>query len=159
MRIKCKKQTLLAGLNTVSKAVATKTVKPILECILLEAHNGELKLTANNLNLGIETFIECTILEEGTIALNSKLFTDIIRKMQDSDIDIESSNDYKTTIICEKSRYDIPCWSGEEFPELMSVNKEKSIVISQLGLKDIIRQTIFSVSDNENSKLMSGELF
>ena len=150
---------MLTGLNTVSKAVATKTVKPILECILLEAHNGELKLTANNLNLGIETFIECTILEEGTIALNSKLFTDIIRKMQDSDIDIESSNDYKTTIICEKSRYDIPCWSGEEFPELMSVNKEKSIVISQLGLKDIIRQTIFSVSDNENSKLMSGELF
>jgi len=159
MRIKCKKQVLLSGINTVSKAVATKTVKPILECILLEAKNGELKLTANNLNLGIETYIDCTIIEEGTIALNSKLFSDIIRKMQDSDIDIESNSDYKTTIICEKSRYDIPCWSGEEFPEITSVNKDKSIIISQLGLKDIIRQTIFSVSDNENSKLMSGELF
>ncbi len=159
MRIKCKKNILLSGINTVSKAVSSKTTKPILECILLEARNGELKLTANNLNLGIETFIECTILEEGIIALNAKLFSDIIRKLQDSDIDIETNSDYKTTIICEKSRFDIPCWSGEDFPELLAVNKEKSIVISKLGLKDIIRQTIFSVSDNENSKLMSGELF
>ena len=159
MRIKCKKSTLLSGISTVQKAVSNKTTKPILECILLEARNGELKLTANNLNLGIETFIECTILEEGIIALNAKLFSDIIRKLQDSDIDIETNSDYKTTIICEKSRFDIPCWSGEDFPELLAVNKEKSVVISKIGLKDVIRQTIFSVSDNENSKLMSGELF
>ena len=89
MRIKCKKQVLLSGINTVSKAVATKTVKPILECILLEAKNGELKLTANNLNLGIETYIDCTIIEEGTIALNSKLFSDIIRKLPNEDILIQ----------------------------------------------------------------------
>ena len=81
MRIKCKKNILLSGINTVSKAVSSKTTKPILECILLEARNGELKLTANNLNLGIETFIECTILEEGIIALNAKLFSDIIRNL------------------------------------------------------------------------------
>ena len=80
MRIKCKKKTLLGGINIVSKAVSAKVVKSILECFLLEAKDGKLKITANNLNLGIETFIECTILEEGTIALNSKLFTDIIRK-------------------------------------------------------------------------------
>ena len=159
MRIKCKKSTLQAGINIVSKAVAVKTTKPILECILLEAKGGELKMTANNLNLGIETFIECTILEEGTIALEAKLFSDIIRKLQDSDIDIETNADYKTTITCEKSRFNIPCWTGEDFPELTKVDKEKSIVLSQMGLKDVIRQTIFSVSDNENSKLMSGELF
>ena len=159
MRIKCKKGELLSGLNIVSKAVSGKVVKPILECILIEAKNGELKLTANNLNLGIETYIDCVILEEGTIALNAKLFSDIIRKLPDSDINIESNNDYKTFITCEKSNFDIGCWSGEEFPELLSVNKDKSIIISQLSLKDVIRQTIFSVSDNENSKLMSGELF
>ena len=61
--------------------------------------------------------------------------------------------------MCEKSRFDIPCWSGDEFPELLAVYKEKSIIISQLGLKDVIRQTIFSISDNENTKLMTGELF
>ncbi len=159
MRIKCNKAVLQSGINIVSKAVSSKTTKPILECILLEAKGGELKLTANNLNLGIETYIDCTILEEGVIAINAKLFSDIIRKLQDSEIDIESNSDYKTTITCEKSRFNIPCWSGEDFPELLAVNKEKSITMSQLGLKDVIRQTIFSVSDNENSKLMSGELF
>ncbi len=159
MRIKCKKKTLLGGINIVSKAVSAKVVKSILECFLLEAKDGKLKITANNLNLGIETYIDCTIIEEGMVALNAKLFSDIIRKLEDSDIDIETSNDYKTTIICEKSKFDIPCWSGEDFPELLAVNKDKSISISQLSLKDVIRQTIFSISENENSKLMSGELF
>ncbi len=159
MRIKCKKNVLQSGINIVSKAVSNKTTKPILECILLEAKNGKLKLTANNLNLGIETIIDCTIIEEGVIALSAKLFSDIIRKLQDSEIDIEVGSDYKTSIVCEKSRFNIPCWSGDDFPELFSVNKDKSVVISQLGLKDIIRQTIFSVSDNENAKLMNGELF
>ena len=159
MRIKCKKNELLTGLNIVSKAVSTKAVKPILECILIEAKNGEVKLTANNLSLGIETYINCTILEEGEVALSAKFFTDIIRKLADSDIDIVSNNDYKTIINCEKSNFSIPCWSGEEFPELLSVSKDKSITISQLSLKDVIRQTIFSIADNENSKLMSGEYF
>ena len=159
MRIKCKKSELLTGLNIVSKAVSTKAVKPILECILIEAKNGEVKLTANNLSLGIETYIDCTILEEGVVALSAKFFTDIVRKLADSDIDIVSNNDYKTIINCEKSNFSIPCWSGEEFPELLSVSKDRSITISQLSLKDVIRQTIFSIADNENSKLMSGEYF
>ena len=159
MRIKCKKGNLLNGINIVTKAVSGKVVKPILECILLQTENGKLKLTANNLNLGIETYIECTILEEGTIALNAKLFSDIIRKLQNSDIDIETNSDYKTIIKCEKSVFDIPCWSGEDFPDLLTVNKDKSITITKLSLKDVIRQTIFSVSDNENSKMMTGEYF
>ena len=59
MRIKCKKKTLLGGINIVSKAVSAKVVKSILECFLLEAKDGKLKITANNLNLGIETYIDC----------------------------------------------------------------------------------------------------
>ena len=159
MRIKCRKQTLMSGINIVLKAVPGKASKPILDCILLEAAGGRLKLTSNNMNLGIETFIDCTILEEGVTAIDAKLFSDIIRRLPDSEVDIETSSDYNAVIKCERSDFRIPCWSGDEFPELLSVDKDKSIVISQLGLRDIIRQTIFSVSDNENSKMMSGEHF
>ena len=159
MVIKCNKASIMSGISIVSKAVSSKTTKPILECILIEAKNGEIKLTANNLNLGIETYIESTIIEEGMVAINAKLFSDIIRRMVDSEITIKTNNDYKTIITCEKSVFEIPCWSGEDFPELSKVNKEKSITMSQLGLKDIIRQTIFSISDNENSKMMTGEFF
>lgn len=159
MRIKCKKSTLINGINIVSKAVSTKTTMPILECILLEAKGGELKLTANNLEMAIETVIEATILEEGQVALEAKIFSDIIRKLPDSEIYMETSSDVRIEITCEKSRFDIPCRNGDEFSAIPDVEKEKSIQISQMGLKDIIRQTIFSISDNENSKMMTGVSF
>ena len=159
MRIKCKKQVLISGISIVQKAVPGKATKPILECILLEVCGGSLKMTANNMNLGIETYVECTVLEEGRIALDAKLFADIIRRLPDSEVYIETSSDYNAVIKCEKSETRIPCWSGDDFPDLLAVDKEKSISISQLTLRDVIRQTIFSVSDNENSKMMSGEHF
>ena len=147
MRIKCKKQVLISGISIVQKAVPGKATKPILECILLEVSGGSLKMTANNMNLGIETYVECTVLEEGRIALDAKLFADIIRRLPDSEVYIETSSDYNAVIKCEKSETRIPCWSGDDFPDLLAVDKEKSISISQLTLRDVIRQTIFSVSD------------
>lgn len=159
MNIRCQKNILLAGINIVSKAVAGKTTKPILECILVEAENGKIRLTANNLNLGIETVIEGTILEEGSTAISAKLFSDIVRKLPDSEILIETNDDYKVIIQCEKSNFRIPCWDSQDFPEITDVSRKNSISISQLALRDVIRQTIFSISDNENSKMMTGELF
>jgi len=159
MRIRCKKEILMSGINIVSKAVSTKTAQPILECILLEAMNGRIKLIGNNLELGIETYIDGTILEEGRVALEAKFFSDIVRKLQNSEIQITTKDDYKTEITCEKSLFNIPCKSGDDFSYLPIIEKSKSITISQLSLRDIIRQTIFSISDNENTKLMTGESF
>ena len=81
MIIKCKKNLLTSAINIVSKAVSTKTTMPILECILLKAEGGKVYLTANNLELGIETVIDATVLEEGQVALEAKIFSDIIRKL------------------------------------------------------------------------------
>ncbi len=158
MFIKCKKGDLLSGINIVSKAVAGKTTKPILECILIEAKNGMIRLTGNNLNLGIDTYIEGTILEEGVVALQAKLFSDIVRKLRDNDVSIQTTSDYKVTITCEKTNFAIQYMDGADFPALPAVDKEKSVQISQLALKDVIRQTIFSIANNENQKMMTGEL-
>ncbi|SEF68719.1 DNA polymerase III, beta subunit [Eubacterium ruminantium] len=159
MRIKCKKSDLSEGISIVSKAVSNKTTMPILQCILIEATGGRIKLIANDLELGIETYIEGTVIEEGKIALEAKFFSDIVRKLPESDINIETNSDYKTTVYCEKTKAVVPCRSGEDFSYLPDIEKEKSIVISQMTLRDIIRQTIFSISDNENTRLMTGELF
>ena len=132
---------------------------PILECILIRAKGGFLTLTANNLELAIETVVDATILEEGQVALEAKLFSDIIRKLPDSEIDLESSSDIRVNISCEKSRFAISCRNGDEFSPIPDVEKEKCIQISQMGLRDLIRQTIFSISDNENLKMMTGVSF
>ena len=154
MKIKCSKSNLLSALNIVSKAVSTKTTMPILECILIEVYADKIKLTANDLELGIETILDGDVVEMGRIAIEAKIFTDIIRKLPDSEVFIESTEDYKTIIRCEKSKFSIPSKSGDDFTELPEIEKGKGICISQFTLKEVIRQTIFSISDNENNKLI-----
>ncbi|MCQ2550243.1 MAG: DNA polymerase III subunit beta [Lachnospiraceae bacterium] len=159
MKLMCSKSDLLSGLQIVSKAVPSKTTMSILECILIEAKNGEIKLTANDMELGIETIIEGNIVEEGMIALDSKILIEIVRKLPDNTITIQTNSFYKTSITCEKSKFNIIGKSGEDFSYLPKVEKNNPVIISQFSLKEVIRQTIFSVSDNENNKLMTGELF
>lgn len=158
MKITCSKSNLLYAVSTAMKAVSTKTTLPILECILVEANN-QIKLTSNDMELGIETYVEGTIQEPGKIAIDAKLFSEIIRKLPDSEVIIETNENYQATIRCEKAKFTISGKSGDDFSYLPSVEKNKSIRLSQFTLKEVIRQTIFSITDNESTKLMSGELF
>lgn len=159
MKLICSKSNLLNGVQIVSKAVSNKTTMSILECIMVDASKGMITLTANDMDLGIETIIEGQIIEKGVIALDAKIFLEIVRKLPDSDITIETDSSYKTTITCEKAKFTIIGKSGEDFSYLPVVEKEDSIEISQFTLKEVVRQTIFSISDNDNNKLMTGELF
>ena len=159
MKLVCSKQNLLTAVQTVSKAVPNKTTMSILECILLEAYDQKIVLTGNDMELGIETSIEGNVIEKGIIALDAKIFLEIVRKLPDNDITIETDSNFKTTITCEKAKFNIIGKSGEDFSALPSIDKNDPLVISQYTLKETIRQTIFSISDNENNKLMTGELF
>lgn len=131
----------------------------ILECILIDASRDGIRLTANDMELGIETIIEGDVIEKGVIAIDAKIFLEIVRKLPDNDITIETDSSYKTTITCEKAKFNISGKSGEDFSYLPSIEREEGIILSQFTLKEIVRQTIFSISDNDNNKLMTGELF
>ena len=159
MKIICSKSNLLYGVNIVSKAVPTRTTMAILECILIDASTGEIKLTANDMELGIETKIEGEIEERGIIALDAKVFSDIVRKLPDNEVVIETDSSFKTTITCEKAKFNIIGKSGEDFSYIPYIERNEEITISQFTLKEVIRQTIFSIADNDNNKLMTGELF
>ncbi len=158
MKITCQKADLVKGVNIASKAVPTRTTMAILECILIDASSGEIKLTANDMEIGIETIINGSILERGIIALDAKKFSEIVRKLPDNEVTIETDSTFKTSITCEKAKFDIIGKSGEDFSYIPVIQRNQPIVISQLTLRDIIRQTIFSVADNDNNKLMTGEL-
>ena len=159
MKIVCKKSNLVKAVSTVSKAVPSKTTMPILECILIDATTDIIKLTANDMELGIQTEVEGDIIARGMIAIDAKIFSEIVRKLPDNDVIIETDSNLQTRILCEKAKFDISGKSGEEFSYLPVIEKEDSIEISQFTLKEIIRQTIFSIADNESNKLMTGELF
>ena len=159
MKLICSKANLLKGVNIVSKAVPTRTTMNILECILIDASTDEIKFTANDMELGIETKIEGEIVEHGIIALDAKIFSEIVRKLPDNEVTIETDNSFQTMITCEKAKFNIIGKSGEDFSYLPYVERTDSIIVSQFTLKEVIRQTIFSIADNDNNKLMTGELF
>lgn len=159
MKIVCQKSELLKSVNVVMKAVPSKTTMPILECILIDADRGEIKFTTNDMELGIETIVNGSILEKGKIALDAKLFSEIIRKLPENEVTITTDNKLQATIICEKAQFSISGKDGEDYPYLPFVEKDNSICISQFTLKEIIKQTIFSIAQNENNRMMTGELF
>ena len=159
MKLICSKANLLKGVNIVSKAVPSKTTMSILECILIDASANEIKFTANDMELGIETIVEGEILEKGIIAIDAKVFSEIVRKLPDNEVTIASDSNYQISITCEKANFHISGKSGEDFSYLPYIEKTDFISISQFTLKELIRQTIFSIADNDNNKLMTGELF
>lgn len=163
MKIICSKADLLQGVNIVLKAVPSRTTMPILECILIEAQSSlssdKIKLTANDMELGIETIIKGQTLEDGAIAIDAKIFSEIVRKLPDNEVTIETDDQFLTTITCEKAKFNIIGRSTEDFSYLPYVEKNDSLHLSQFTLKEIIRQTIFSISDSDTNKIMTGELF
>ncbi len=159
MKIICSKNDLSKSINISLRAVPNKTTMPILECILIDASANQIKFISNDMELGIETIVEGEIVERGIIALDAKIFSEIIRKLPDSQVTITSDDSLHVTITCEKSKFNIPGKPGEDFTYLPVIEKDGSLTISQFTLKEMIRQTIFSIAVNENNKMMTGELF
>ena len=159
VKISCSKSSLLNGINIVSKAVSSKSTMPILQCILIDTSLSEIKLIANDIEIGIETVIEGTIIEAGKIALDAKFLSDMVRRLPESEIVIETNANNQAILKCERNETNIPGVSGDDFNYLPEVDKNKSFKISQLSLREIIQKTIFSISDQENTKIMTGELF
>ena len=159
MHIICDKSKLIEGMNIVMKAIPGKTTMMILECVVIEVKDNQIKLIANDLQLGIETLIDGEIKQEGSVAVGAKVFFEIIRKLPSDNVSITVDDDYHMNISCGKAKFNIMAKATDEFPYLPNIVKDKNVNISQFTLKDIIRQTVFSISDNENAKVMTGELF
>ena len=159
MKLICKKSDLIAGINIAMKAVSSKTTMSILECILIDATQGEIKFTSNDMELGIETVVEGEIVEAGSIAIDAKIFSEIVRKLPDNDVVIEVNDESTANITCENAKFNILIKSSEDFSYLPEIEKKDRITISQFSLKEIIRQTSFAINDAEKNKLLTGELF
>ena len=158
MKLSFERSDLMSAINIVLKAIPGKTTMPILECFLIDASTDTIKITANDTDMGIETIVDGKILEKGKIAVDAKLFSEIIRKLPDSELIMDEENE-NITISCEKSNFKIPGRRGDDYPLMPEVESQEYICLSQLTLKDVITQTIFSIAANENNKMMTGELF
>lgn len=162
MKIICHKIQLLDVINTVQKAVSAKSIMPILECIKIDADaKGLMTVTANNLDLCVEYNSVCTIPEGGSIAISSKMFGEIIRRLPEDEITITVNEENNVmTIKCRQSEFNIQGLSANEYPAVPEITETYRFRMPQEKLKKMIRKTIFSVSVNEARKpILTGSLF
>ncbi|MGN1298568.1 MAG: DNA polymerase III subunit beta [Candidatus Scatovivens sp.] len=159
MKFICEKEKILKGINSVINGVASKTTMPILEGILIQTNDNEIKLTTYDLEIGIEYIVESEVKEQGSTVVNAIMFSEIIRKLPNSNIKISINNNNLLEIECEGSLYKLATMNPDEFPELPKININDSICIEQTVLKNMIRKTIFAVSTEENRPIFTGCLF
>ena len=162
MKLHFQKNDLVSAIQIVARAVASKTTMSIMECILLDATEGKITLTGNKSEFGIETICPGEIVEPGKVALEAKLFQEIVKRLpqtENRNLSIETEDNGNCTIRCEKSVFKIMGRNADEFPSLPTVEKQEAISVSQFTLRNMINQTIFSTASGENNKKMAGEYF
>jgi len=159
MRFTCDKFLLLAAIFTASRAAATKSPVPVLEGLLLEVEEENIRISGYDLKTGIVTTVQAEVEETGGIVLNARLFGEIIRKMPEEIITISVSNGLVATISCKMCEFEILGSPTSDYPEIPTVDGQDSIEIGEALLKKMISQTNFAVSDNESRPIHTGALF
>ena len=150
------KQQLLDAINMVQKAVMQKATLPVLEGIYIEA-GEKLTLVGNCFELGIACTVDADIRDKGAIVIQARMFGEIIRRLPDSLISIEVSGT-KVKIECMNSFFEIKGMEAESYPLPPNYDEDMAISLSQGTFKDMIRQTMFAVSQDENRRIMTGVL-
>lgn len=151
MKFICNTRELSNACNNVIRAVNAKVTIPTIEGILIECGSDKLSLTGYDFEFGINTVLDVEVVEPGAIVINAKVLCDIIRKLDDDDIIIET-NSNQVSITSGNAQYSITGIDAEDYPELPSVNNGTKIELNQAMLYSMVSQTIFAVADNESSK-------
>ncbi len=159
MKISCLRTDLVSAVSNVSRAVSAKASIPALEGVLIKAYDSKLNISGYNLEIGITTDVEATVKEEGEIVLSARLFLDIVRRLPEEIVMIETDDRLVTYITCGKVDYQIVGMSSVEYPDLPTFQQTDGITVNAKVLRDMIRQTVYAVSDNNSKPIYTGSLF
>ena len=159
MKISCLRTDLANAVSNVSRAVSTKAAIPALEGVLIKAYDNKLNISGYNLEIGITTDIEATIQSEGEIVVSAKLFLDIVRRLPEEIVMIETDDRMVTYITCGHVDYQIVGMSSVEYPDLPSFEQTDGITVNSKILREMIRQTVYAVSENTAKPIYTGSLF
>ncbi|MDV4150831.1 DNA polymerase III subunit beta [Clostridium sp. AL.422] len=159
MKFICEKQKLQEGISIASKAITGKTTMPILEGIYISAKNDGVTLIGSDMDVSIETKVDATVQEEGMLVIDSRIFGEIIRKLPNSEVIIETLENEIMQITCEKSVFNLVYMNGEDYPELPKINENLSAEVPQNILKSMIKGTSFAIAQDETRPILQGIFF
>ena len=159
MKFNCDKQSLYEAINNVAKAAAVKSTIAALEGIKVKLVSNTLQLTGYDLELGIKTEITVKGESNGEFVINSRLFSDMIRKMPADEVSVVVDENLASKISGGLTEYNIMVLSAEEYPEIPDFDRDRSFSLKQNILKNMINQTLFAVAVTDNKPILTGEFF
>ena len=159
MKFTCEKKDILKAINTVSKAVAIKSVLPILECILIKTQDTDVVLKGSDTTLSIKTSFSAQISKKGCVAVPSRLFQEIISKYPSGEMTIWTDENNTLNIKSGNSKASLSFLQSDEFPEFPNENLDNSIDMPEITFKSLINQTIFATAITDDKPILKGVLF
>ncbi len=159
MRATCARKDLYHGIQTVSRAIAGRSAWPILNNVLIRSEEGQLRLTAFDLELGMECTVPASVSTPGSLTVPARLIVDVLATLPEAEVEISVDEQNQVNVRCEKSDYTILGLPPEEFRPLPEIPGDRSFEITEAALRDVIKQTIFAVSPDETRAILTGTLF
>ncbi|MFH1347670.1 MAG: DNA polymerase III subunit beta [Candidatus Margulisiibacteriota bacterium] len=158
MEFTCERKDLQAGVSAVEKIVTTRSTLPIIGYILFDAGKNGVKISANNLEMGIELGINAKVSKEGSILVPAKTLAGIVSKLPDTKVTFKLTEKGTIKISFGQSNFNVHTLPPDEFPVLSKVKEGKSLALDAELFGSMIRQTIFSVSSSEDKYVLTGVL-
>ncbi len=155
MKIVCTLENLKFGLLTAGRIISPSNTLPILSNLLLKTENGQLKISATNLEIAITTTVRCKIEQEGEVCLPAKTLIELVNTLPDQNILLETE---PNAVLIETENYTtkIKSLPGGEFPLIPNVDTKYALEFEPKQLKQAIEQVIFAASKNESQPEISG---
>lgn len=159
MKFSVSKEKLLAGLQTVQNVVSTRTTLPILSNVLLQASEGQLRLTTTDLDVGVSGGVSAQIEKPGATTLPARRLATIVRELPAAEIQVDVDSKNVASIRCGQSFFKILGLPEEEFPPLPKFDDTRTFTISQQALRDALKKTSYAISTDETRYVLNGILF
>lgn len=157
LKLTCNQKDLVKAIGESQKAVSNKSTVEVLKNFYLKAFNGALEVIGYDLEIAISSVFETNIVEEGEVLINARLFSDIIKKLPQSEISLTVDGSM-LSIECENSKFNLKCDSTEEFPKLPKTDDYSLIELNQDEFKRMVQETAFATSQDSTKPVLMGAL-
>ena len=158
MKFTCDKKLLADSISIVVKAINSACAIDILKGIKIEARDY-IKMSGSDLDISIESIFEADVYEEGSIVVDARIFGDIVRKLPDGPVEIETDGKNELKINCLNTKFNILYLASDGYPEIKKLDGGNSFKIYSKDLKNSIKNTIFAISNNESRPILTGSKF
>lgn len=159
MNFSCFKEDLSKAVSIVERSVGSKNSLPVMGNILIETLENEIKLSANNLEIGMEVTIPARIETPGKVLAPAKTLGSIVSKLPNDEVTVEVMDNQVINISCNQSKFNIHGMEADEFLKLSYLSEGTTIEIDANNFKDMIKHVIFSVSNDESKHILNGVYF